>query len=132
MFQLLGDDPAAAEANALDKLDAFSVKIGYPDKWRDHSSLTIDRGPILAYLMRAEEFEFKRNLGQIGKPVDRTEWGMTPPTLNAYYNPLLKEIVFPAGILQPPLFDPDAVNHGGMGAVIGLEMTHGFTDQGSK
>ena len=128
----MGDE---TKAKALDKLDHFSVKIGYPDKWRDYSSLSTDRGPITGNIMRADEFEFKRNLDQIGKPVDRTEWGITPPTVNAYYNPLLNEIVFPAGILQPPFFDPnadDAVNYGGMGAVIGHEMTHGFDDQGSQ
>jgi len=128
----MGDD---TKSKALDKLSAFRVKIGYPEKWRDYSSLTIDRGPFIANLMRASEFEFKRHLDKIGQPVDRTEWGMTPPTVNAYYNPQLNEIVFPAGILQPPFFDPeadDAVNYGGMGAVIGHEMTHGFDDEGNK
>jgi putative endopeptidase len=123
------------KSKALDKLASFRVKIGYPEKWRDYSALTIDRGSFIANLVRASEFEFKRNLDQIGQPVDRTEWGMTPPTVNAYYNPQLNEIVFPAGILQPPFFDPDAddaVNYGGMGAVIGHEMTHGFDDQGNK
>ncbi len=123
------------KSKALDKLAAFRVKIGYPEKWRDYSSLTIDRGPFIANLMRASEFEFNRELDKIGQPVDRTEWGMTPPTVNAYYNPQLNEIVFPAGILQPPFFDPgadDAVNYGGMGAVIGHEMTHGFDDEGNK
>ncbi|HMK38053.1 MAG TPA: M13 family metallopeptidase, partial [Bacteroidota bacterium] len=123
------------KAKALDKLAAFTVKIGYPEKWRDYSALTIDRGSFIANLMRASEFEFKRDLDKIGQPVDRTEWGMTPPTVNAYYNPQLNEIVFPAGILQPPFFDPeadDAVNYGGMGAVIGHEMTHGFDDEGNK
>lgn len=120
---------------ALGKLESFKVKIGYPDKWRDYSALEIDRGPILVNLMRAGVFDFNRQLNEIGKPVDRTQWGMTPPTVNAYYNPQLNEIVFPAGILQPPFFDPeadDAVNYGGMGAVIGHEMTHGFDDQGSQ
>ena len=123
------------KAKALDKLASFKVKIGYPEKWRDYSALTIDRGPFIANLMRASEFEFRRQLDQIGQPVDRTEWGMTPPTVNAYYSPQRNEIVFPAGILQPPFFDPeadDAVNYGGMGAVIGHEMTHGFDDQGNK
>ncbi len=123
------------KSKALDKLSSFRVKIGYPEKWRDYSALTIDRGPFIANLMRASEFEFKRDLDKIGQPVDRTEWGMTPPTVNAYYNPQLNEIVFPAGILQPPFFDPeadDAVNYGGMGAVIGHEMTHGFDDEGNK
>jgi putative endopeptidase len=120
---------------ALDKLASFRVKIGYPDKWRDYTPLTIDRGPFIANLMRASEFEFKHDLDEIGQPVDRTKWGMTPPTVNAYYNAQLNEIVFPAGILQPPFFDPDAddaVNYGGMGAVIGHEMTHGFDDEGNK
>jgi putative endopeptidase len=123
------------KVKALGKLDAFAVKIGYPDKWRDYSALEITRGPFLENLMRANTFEFNRNLDQIGKPVDRTEWGITPPTVNAYYNPQLNEIVFPAGILQPPFFDSeadDAVNYGGMGAVIGHEMTHGFDDLGSQ
>lgn len=120
---------------ALRKLDAFRVKIGYPDKWRDYSSLMIDRSSFVMNALRADQFEFTRNLNQIGKPVDRTEWGMTPPTVNAYYNPTLNEIVFPAGILQPPFFDfnaDDAVNYGGIGAVIGHEMTHGFDDQGRQ
>jgi putative endopeptidase len=123
------------KAKALDKLASFKVKIGYPEKWRDYSALTIDRGPFIANLVRASEFEFKRELDEIGQPVDRTKWGMTPPTVNAYYNPQLNEIVFPAGILQPPFFDPEAdnaVNYGGMGAVIGHEMTHGFDDEGNK
>ncbi len=120
---------------AIAKLDAFAPKIGYPDKWRDYSALEIDRGPWVLNAMNATRFEWLRDLAKIGKPVDRTEWGMTPPTVNAYYNPLLNEIVFPAGILQPPFFDPkadDAVNYGGIGAVIGHEMTHGFDDQGRK
>ena len=125
----------ATKKQALKKLDAFTVKIGYPDKWRDYSSLKIDRGPYVLNVMRTQEFEFKRNLNKIGKPVDRTEWGMTPPTVNAYYNPLMNEIVFPAGILQPPFYyadADDAVNYGGIGAVIGHEMTHGFDDQGRQ
>jgi putative endopeptidase len=125
----------ATKQQALRKLNAFAVKIGYPDKWRDYSTLEIDRGPYVLNVLRASVFEFNRNLKQIGKPVDRTEWGMTPPTVNAYYNPNLNEIVFPAGILQPPFFDAnadDAVNYGGIGAVIGHEMTHGFDDQGRK
>src|SRR5260370_19893528 len=121
---------------AIGKLDAFMRKIGFPDKWRNYEALQVSRGG--AYYnnaVSAGEFEFKRNLGKIGKPVDRTEWGMSPPTVNAYYNPSMNEIVFPAGILQPPFYDPqaaDAVNYGGMGAVIGHEITHGFDDQGSK
>jgi putative endopeptidase len=120
---------------ALKKLAAFGVKIGYPDKWRDYSTLKIDRGPYVLNAIRASLFEVDRELKKIGKPVDRSEWGMTPPTVNAYYNPNMNEIVFPAGILQPPFFDPkadDAVNYGGMGAVIGHEMTHGFDDQGRQ
>ncbi len=125
----------ATRKAALEKLDAFTPKIGYPDKWRDYTALTIDRGPYVLNLQRANQFEFQRDLAKIGKPVDRLEWGMTPPTVNAYYNPQKNEIVFPAGILQPPFFDAkadDAVNYGAMGAVIGHEMTHGFDDQGRK
>jgi putative endopeptidase len=120
---------------ALHKLDAFTVKIGYPDKFRDYTGLVVDRGPYVLNVMRAEQFDFKRNIAKIGKPVDRGEWGMTPPTVNAYYNPTMNEIVFPAGILQPPFFfanADDAVNYGGIGAVIGHEMTHGFDDQGRQ
>jgi putative endopeptidase len=122
-------------AQATGKLEAFAVKIGYPDKWRDYSELKIDRASYFANQRRAAEFEFGRRLGKIGKPVDRTEWGMTPPTVNAYNNSSMNEIVFPAGILQPPFYDPkadDAVNYGGMGAVIGHEITHGFDDNGSE
>ena len=114
----------------------FDVKIGYPDKWRDYSELKIDRDDLRRKRARAPPtFEVHRELAKIGKPVDRSEWGMTPPTVNAYYNPQMNEIVFPAGILQPPFFDPkadDAINYGGMGAVIGHEMTHGFDDQGRQ
>ena len=120
---------------ALEKLATFNPKIGYPEKWRDYASLQIDRGPYVLNLQRAEEFEFRRQIGKIGKPVDRQDWQMTPPEVNAYYDPQLNEIVFPAGILQPPFFDAqadDAVNYGAMGAVIGHEMTHGFDDQGRK
>jgi len=120
---------------ALVKLAAFTRKIGYPDKWRDYSAYSVDRGPYALNQMRGAQFNFKRELNKIGKPVDRTEWGMSPPTVNAYYNPEMNEIVFPAGILQPPFFDPnadDASNYGGMGAVIGHEMTHGFDDEGRK
>jgi putative endopeptidase len=127
------DEPTKQEA--LKKLAAMNVKIGYPDKWRDYSLLKIDRGPYVSNAMRAANFEVNRELKKIGKPVDRTEWGMTPPTVNAYYNSHMNEIVFPAGILQPPFFHPkadDAVNYGGMGAVIGHEMTHGFDDQGRQ
>ena len=127
------DEPTKQEA--LKKLAAFTVKIGYPDKWRDYSLLTIDRGPYALNVLRGETFEKHRQLEKIGKPVDRSEWGMTPPTVNAYYNPNRNEIVFPAGILQPPFFDPkadDAINYGGIGAVIGHEMTHGFDDRGRQ
>src|SRR5437867_11064518 len=120
---------------ALKELAAFTVKIGYPDKWRDYSVLKVDRGPYALNVMRGDTFETDRELKKIGKPVDRTEWGMSPPTVNAYYNPKLNEIVFPAGILQPPFFNPkadDALNYGGIGAVIGHEMTHGFDDQGRQ
>jgi putative endopeptidase len=120
---------------ALAKLEAFTVKIGYPDKWRNYSKLEIDRTSYAGNVRRSVEFEFARQLAKIGKPVDRTEWGMTPPTVNAYYSSSMNEIVFPAGILQPPFYSPnadDAVNYGGMGAVIGHEISHGFDDQGSK
>ncbi len=120
---------------ALKKLAAFTVKIGYPDKWRDYSDLKIDRGPYVLNAARAATFESKRQLDKIGKPVDRAEWGMTPPTVNAYYNPNMNEIVFPAGILQPPFFNAnadDAINYGGIGAVIAHEISHGFDDQGRQ
>ena len=117
------------------KLQAIRNKIGYPDVWRDYSSLTIARGDLLGNFLRANEFESKREIAKIGKPLDRKEWGMTPPTVNAYYSGSYNEIVFPAGILQPPFFDKnmdDAVNFGGIGLVIGHELTHGFDDQGRK
>lgn len=120
---------------AIGKLEAFMRKIGFPDKWRSYEALQVGRGAYYNNAVSAGEFDFKRNLGKIGKPVDRTEWGMSPPTVNAYYNPSMNEIVFPAGILQPPFYDPkadDAFNYGGIGAVIGHEMTHGFDDQGAK
>lgn len=125
----------ATRKQALAKLAAFGRKIGYPEKWRDYSAYVVDRGPYVLNQMRGAQFEFKRDLNKIGKPVDRTEWGMTPPTVNAYYSQEMNEIVFPAGILQPPFFDPkadDASNYGAMGAVIGHEMTHGFDDEGRK
>ncbi len=125
----------ATKTQALAKLNAFTRKIGYPDKWRDYSTLKIDRGPYVENILRSRAFENKRDIDKIGKPVDRTEWGMSPPTVNAYYNPSLNEIVFPAGILQPPYYDPnrdDAYNYGAVGSVIGHEMTHGFDDQGAK
>ena len=125
----------ATRKEALAKLNAFDQKIGYPDKWRDYSKLTIDRGAYVLNVQRANDFEYRRDLAKIGKPVDRAEWGMSPPTVNAYYSAQKNEIVFPAGILQPPFFDAkadDAVNYGAIGAVIGHEMTHGFDDQGRK
>ena len=117
------------------KLAAINNKIGYPDVWRDYSSVVIKPGDLLGNVQRASEFESKREINKIDKPLDRKEWGMTPPTVNAYYSPSYNEIVFPAGILQPPFFDPkmdDAVNFGGIGLVIGHELTHGFDDQGRK
>ena len=120
---------------ALHKLDAFMVKIGYPDTWRDYTGLQVDRSGFLANVARAHTFAFRRDLAKLGKPIDRTEWDMTPSTVNAYYNPQLNEIVFPAGILQPPFFDAeadDAVNYGAIGMVIGHEMTHGFDDEGCQ
>ncbi|MBH8557781.1 M13 family metallopeptidase [Hymenobacter negativus] len=126
---------AATKKEALVKLNAFVVKIGYPDKWKDYSSLNISRESYLNNLFAAQEWANREEISKFGKPIDRTEWGMTPPTVNAYYNPPMNEIVFPAGILQPPFFDAkadDAVNYGGIGAVIGHEMTHGFDDQGRQ
>jgi putative endopeptidase len=117
------------------KLAAFTRKIGYPDTWRDYSSLKVVRGDLVGNSERANAFEHHRQLAKIGKPVDRGEWLMTPPTVNAYYNPQNNEIVFPAGILQPPFFDKtmdDGVNYGAIGGVIGHEMSHGFDDQGAK
>ena len=125
---------ADTKKQALAKVDKFMIKIGYPDKWRDYSTLKVAKNDLYGNAVRANEFEYKRNLDKLGKPVDRTEWGMTPQTVNAYYNPSLNEIVFPAAILQPPFFNlnaDDAVNYGGIGAVIGHEIGHGFDDQGS-
>ena len=121
--------------NAIAKMDKFGLKIGYPDKWRDYSKLNVTKGSYLENIFAGRRFEFHRQLDKVGKPVDRNEWFMSPQTVNAYYSPELNEIVFPAGILQPPIFDPkadDATNLGAMGMVIGHEMTHGFDDQGSK
>ncbi|PYX87210.1 MAG: M13 family peptidase [Acidobacteria bacterium] len=120
---------------ALVKLAVIANKIGYPDKWRDYSTLEIVRGDALGNQQRADAFEFRRQLKKIGKDVDKMEWGMTPPTVNAYYNPVENNINFPAGILQPPFYDnkmDDAVNFGGIGAVIGHELTHGFDDEGRQ
>jgi putative endopeptidase len=126
--------PATRE-RALEKLAAFTPKIGYPAKWRDYSALTIDPGDLIANVRASNEFEFRRELAKIGAPIDRDEWFMYPQTVNAYYNPGFNEIVFPAAILQWPFFDArsdDAANYGGIGAVIGHEIGHGFDDQGSK
>jgi putative endopeptidase len=117
------------------KLELFRQKIGYPDKWKDYSSIKIDRTDLIGNLDHVSTFDFNDDMSKIGKPVDEKEWGMTPPTVNAYYNSSMNDINFPAGILQPPFFDPNkdpAVNFGGIGVVIGHEMTHGFDDQGSK
>jgi putative endopeptidase len=125
----------ATKKQAELKLAAFRDKIGYPATWRDYSALTVKRDDLIGNLQRNAIFERDRNLSKLGKPVDETEWGMTPPTVNAYYNPPQNDINFPAGILQPPFYDPKqdaAVNFGGIGVVIGHEMTHGFDDQGSK
>ncbi|ATE71267.1 peptidase [Lysobacter capsici] len=126
---------ADTKKKALEKWASFTPKIGYPDKWRDWSGLSTGRDSYYANVKAANEFNYKWNLSKIGKPVDKTEWGMPPQMVNAYYNPLQNEIVFPAAILQPPFFDPkadDATNYGGIGAVIGHEMTHGYDDQGSR
>jgi putative endopeptidase len=123
------------KVEAKKKLDAFRQKIGYPDKWRDYSSLTIQRDDPVGNVMRVADFNDHRSLSKIGTPVDEKEWSMTPPTVNAYYNPGMNDINFPAGILQPPFYDfkiDPAVNFGGIGVVIGHEMTHGFDDQGSQ
>jgi len=123
------------KAKAIAKWETFTPKIGYPDKWRDWSGLSTTHDDYLGNVRAANAFNYKWALGKIGQPVDKTEWGMTPQTVNAYYNPLQNEIVFPAAILQPPFFDPnadDALNYGGIGAVIGHEMTHGYDDQGSR
>jgi putative endopeptidase len=126
--------PATRKA-ALKKLDLMGERVGYPSKWWDYSKLTIDRGPYVLNVKRANQFLIKRDLNKIGKPIDKTEWAMTPQTINAYYDPSLNNINIPAGILQPPFFDPkapDAVNYGAIGFVIGHEITHGFDDQGAQ
>ena len=125
----------ATKKNAEEKLALIRNKIGYPEHWRDYSTLEIKRDDLLGNVARASVYEDRRNLDKLGKPVDETEWGMTPPTVNAYYSPGMNDINFPAGILQPPFYDfskDPAVNFGGIGVVIGHEMTHGFDDQGSK
>ncbi len=120
---------------AIAKWETFTPKIGYPDKWREWAGLETRRDSYIGNVLAAQEFNYKWNLSKIGKPVDKTEWGMPPQMVNAYYNPLQNEIVFPAAILQPPFFDPNAtdeMNYGGIGAVIGHEMTHGYDDQGAR
>ena len=126
---------AETKLEALKKLDSFRAKIGFPDQWIDYSAVEIVPGDLLGNVERAHSADVDRHLDKVGKPVDREKWLMTPQTVNAYYNPLLNEIVFPAAILQPPFFDADAddaVNYGGIGAVIGHEIGHGFDDQGRK
>eukprot|EP01114_Cavostelium_apophysatum_P011851 TRINITY_DN2637_c0_g1_i2.p3 TRINITY_DN2637_c0_g1~~TRINITY_DN2637_c0_g1_i2.p3 ORF type:complete len:687 (-),score=219.06 TRINITY_DN2637_c0_g1_i2:903-2963(-) len=125
----------ATKKEAQAKLAKFTPKIGYPNKWKDYSALTVKRDDLVGNVMRSRVVESNREVNKLGKPIDRDEWGMTPQTINAYYNPELNEIVFPAAILQPPFFDAkadDAVNYGGIGAVIGHEISHGFDDQGSQ
>ncbi|MCB1155050.1 M13 family peptidase, partial [bacterium] len=125
----------ATKKEALAKLDAFRTKIGYPDKWRDFSSIKISRDDLIGNAKAVGDYWYQDMVDDLGRPTDRDEWEMTPQTVNAYYHPLFNEIVFPAAILQPPLFDPaadPAVNYGAIGAVIGHEMGHGFDDQGSK
>ena len=120
---------------ALAKLEKINIKIGYPDKWRDYSGLEIKEDEYLGNILRSNKFEFSYNMNKVGKPVDRTEWGMTPQTINAYYDPSKNEIVFPAAILQPPFFNrnaDDAINYGAIGMVIGHEMTHGFDNTGRQ
>ena len=125
----------ATKRQALIKLHAIANKVAYPDHWRSYSAVVLRPGDFFGNYTRAQAFESRRELAKIGKPVDRSEWGMTPPTVNAYYNPLLNEIVFPAGILQPPFFNPgrdDASNYGAVGIVMGHELTHGFDDEGRQ
>lgn len=125
----------ATKKKALGKLDKYMVQVGYPDQWIDYSSITIKPDDYLGNVIRSSEFDFQRDVNKLGKPVDRHEWFMTPQTVNAYNNPTMNEVVFPAGILQPPFFDPKneaALNYGAMGVVIGHEMTHGFDDEGRK
>src|SRR6185503_13425403 len=120
---------------ALEKLSKFGVKIGYPSKWRDYSKLQVKEGDLVGNAERAAKFQWEYQINRIGKSVDKAEWGMTPQTVNAYYQPTKNEIVFPAAILQPPFFDPKAdtaVNYGAIGGVIGHEISHGFDDQGRK
>ncbi|MBV7316476.1 M13 family metallopeptidase [Shewanella sp. NIFS-20-20] len=126
---------AETKVEAQDKLSKFTYKIGYPDKWRDYSELTIAADELVGNYERYSQFEYAQMIAKLGQPIDRAEWYMTPQTVNAYFNPVMNEIVFPAAILQPPFFNmeaDDAVNYGGIGAVIGHEISHGFDDQGSK
>ncbi|RUO23564.1 peptidase M13 [Aliidiomarina iranensis] len=126
---------AETKEKALDKLNNFTPKIGYPDEWKDYSALQVSADDLIGNTIRVSQFSYDENIADLGQPVDRTRWGMTPQTVNAYYSPTANEIVFPAGILQPPFFDmnaEDAVNYGGIGAVIGHEIGHGFDDQGSR
>ena len=125
----------AARAASKEKLRKINNKVGYPDRWRDYSTMSIGKESLLANLAEAARFETQRDLDKIGKPVDRNEFGMTPPTVNAYYNPSMNEMVFPAGIMQAPFFKtdaPEAANYGGLGMVMGHELTHGFDDQGRQ
>ncbi len=125
----------ATKQEALRKLAAIRNKVGYPDKWRDYTALKVERGDYFGNLHRATDFESRREFGKIGKPVDLNEWGMSAPTVNAYFNPQMNDINFPAGVLQPPLYDPredDAVNYGNTGSTIGHELTHGFDDEGRQ
>ncbi len=131
-LEWMSDD---TKAQALTKLAAFNSKIGYPDEWRDYSKLDVGRQSYVANIRAANSFEMRRNLDKMGQPMDRNEWGMSPQTVNAYYSPVMNEIVFPAAIMQPPMFDgeaDDAINYGAMGSVIGHEFMHGFDDKGSK
>lgn len=126
---------AETKKRAVEKLNTFVKKIGYPDKWKNYDDVTVDRNKFYENLVSVSKHDYKEMVGKLGKPVDRSEWGMTPPTVNAYYNPQMNEIVFPAGILRFPFFDlnaDDAINYGAIGAVIGHEMTHGFDDQGRQ
>lgn len=128
----MGED---TKAKAMEKLSKFTYKIGYPDKWEDYSSVEISANTLAQNVMNMNYFEYKKNVNRIGQPIDKDEWGMNPQTINAYYNPTMNEIVFPAAILQPPFFNADAddaINYGGIGAVIGHEFSHGFDDQGCK
>ena len=123
------------KVKAMEKLSQFTYKIGYPDKWEDYSSVDISANTLAQNVMNMNYFEYKKNVDRLGQPVDKDEWGMNPQTINAYYNPTMNEIVFPAAILQPPFFNPDAddaINYGGIGGVIGHEFSHGFDDQGCK